>query len=163
MSMMIDLSGSGTEPKRYLSYITSHEAMIAPDYSLYSDLLRALQIYNTYRNYLIGSWLQGKGILTIPNARLDGDLSLDYTLTGIPEYSTIAIGAHGCTKNRVNRKQFIQEVKRLVDLKQPTNLIVYGSDAYGVFDYPRSQGIPVDVFPCETNLAFKGVVHGKAK
>ena len=41
-------------------------------------------------------------------------------------------------------------VRILCDELAPANLVVYGSGAYGVLDYPREQGIPVHLFPADT-------------
>ena len=39
-----------------------------------------------------------------------------------------------------------------VDALKPSAIIVYGTDSYGAFDYPRSLGIPIKVFPSEMQM-----------
>ena len=46
-------------------------------------------------------------------------------------------------KNRANRRRFSHSLKYAVDKLLTSNIIVYGSDAYDVFEYPKSRGIPI--------------------
>ena len=40
-----------------------------------------------------------------------------------------------------------KSVERICDFLEPENLLWYGSDQYGVTEYPLSKGIPVHVYP----------------
>ena len=133
------------DPEKYLELLKKHDAVISPDFSLYKNKHVAEKIACTYINFKIGAWLQKNGIKVIPSVRLSGYESAAYALAGVPEGSTLAIGAHGCTKDLENRPEFVEELKMIIEMKRPSNLIVYGSDAYGVFDYPRQLKIPVFV------------------
>jgi hypothetical protein len=44
--------------------------VICPDHSTYRNLPRARQLYNIYRNQLMGARLQADGITVIPNVRM---------------------------------------------------------------------------------------------
>ena len=147
------------DPGKYLALLKKHEAVIAPDFSLYKNKHVAEKIACTYVNFKIGAWLQKCGIKVIPNVRLSGYESAAYALAGVPENSTLAIGAHGCTKNLSNRPEFVEELKMIINLKNPTNLIIYGSDAYSVLDYPRSLGIPVYLIKPNSSEPEKGGEH----
>lgn len=130
-------------PEIYLPRLQAAAGAITPDFSTYANMPQAGQIWNTYRNFTLGSWLQRNGVATIPNVRLCGPESVSRTLSGAPEHSSLAIGLHGCTKEPENRKAVIEELRIICQSKEPSALIVYGSDAYGVLDYPRELGIPV--------------------
>ena len=107
---------------------------------------RAQQIYNIYRNQLLGASMQADGCNVIPNVRLSGRDSVPFAIAGIPSCSTLALGLHGCTKQRDNRSHVVEEIRMICDLCAPANLVVYGSAAYDVLDYPRELGIPVHVY-----------------
>ena len=44
------------DPDRYLPILQRFDGVITPDFSLYSDMPRAMQIWNTYRNRAIAYW-----------------------------------------------------------------------------------------------------------
>ena len=135
-------------PGRYIEKLKGFAGVIEPDFSTCPNFPEAIKIYNTYRNRACSRWLQNNGIKVIPNVRLDLN-SVGYSLSGIPKKSTICIGSNGCIKNVKNRERFKESLHYVVDVLEPKNIIVYGSDAYGVFDYPRKMGIPISLFPNE--------------
>lgn len=135
-------------PERYIDRLKEFDGVISPDYSLYSDFTKAQQIWNTNRNYESGAWMQQtQGMNVIANVRTAGWDSASFALASAPHNSTIAVGSHGCLKNRSDRASFVADLRMTVDVLTPTCIVVYGTDAYGAFDYPRSLGIPVKVFP----------------
>ncbi len=137
-------------PRRYARMLRGFDGFIAPDYSLYSDFTPAQKIWNTHRNYACGAWLQqSQGFQVIPNVRTAGYDSVPYALAGVPHGSPIAIGSHGCLKKREDRTPFMQDLRMTVDILRPSVILVYGTDSYGAFDYPKRLGIPVIVFPSE--------------
>jgi hypothetical protein len=131
-------------PKKYLPRLLTYGGLIEPDFSTCVSFPAAVKAGNAYRNRACAYWLQCNGATVVPNVRID-ELTKWYALAGIPHESTIAIGAHGCIKNVENRRRFVKSLKIAVDELCPSNIIVAGSDAYGVFDYPRELGIPVKV------------------
>ena len=133
-------------PEKYFAKLRGFAGVICPDHSTYRNMSRALKIYNIYRNQLLGAIMQADGYSVIPNVRLSGRDSVPYALAGIPRRSTLAVGLHGCTKLLENRSYVVEEIRIICDLCEPVNLVVYGSPAYGVLDYPRELGIPVHVF-----------------
>jgi len=136
--------------ERYRARLKGFAGVISPDFSLYRNLPVALKIQNTYRNQLLGARMQIDGMKVIANTRLSEPASIPYALAGIPFESTLAIGLHGCTKSTENRPRVLQEIRLITDLCRPKNFVVYGSDAYGVLDYPQEQGVKVHLFRPDT-------------
>lgn len=138
--------GIWSAPERYLPMLRKAGGVIAPDFSVYRNMPFAEKVHNTYRNFLLGAWLQREGLNVIPNVRLSGQTSTSWALAGVPNRSTLAVGLHGCTRDVENRAHVKREIRLLCDEKRPANLVVYGSSAYGVLDYPQEIGIPVHEF-----------------
>jgi hypothetical protein len=46
----------------------------------------------------------------------------------------------------------IEEIRIICDACMPTNLVVYGSDAYGVLNYPLALGIPIHIYAPDSFL-----------
>ncbi len=137
-------------PWKYVEKLRGFEGFVSPDYSLYDDFTPAQKIWNTHRNYASGAWLQqSMGFHVLPNVRTGGWDSVPYSLAGVPRQSPIVVGSHGCLKNREDRARFVRDLRMSVDVLKPSSILVYGTDAYGVFDYPRRLGIPVKVYPSE--------------
>ena len=141
-------------PNRYLSILGQFEGVISSDYSLYRDFPESMKIWNTYRNFASGCWLQSKGLNVIANVRLSGKQSSKYALSGAPHDSVIAIGAHGNIKNIENQDYFYIDVATIVNELHPRAIIVYGPDSKGIFEYPKALGIPLYFFENTRYLRF---------
>ncbi|MCU9996182.1 DUF4417 domain-containing protein [Mobiluncus mulieris] len=126
------------------------DGIISPDFSLYYDAPYPVKLTNTYRNQLLGAAAQARGIPTIANVRLSGRDSACYALAGVPHKSVIALGLHGTVKEPENRAIVRDEIEVIVNTVEPIAIVVYGSDAYGVLDYPAGLDIPIYVFPADT-------------
>lgn len=133
-------------PDRYFPKLRGFAGVICPDHSTYRNLPNAQRIYNIYRNQLLGARMQADGFNVITNVRLSGRDSVPYALAGVPSHSTLALGLHGCTRSRENRPHVIDEIRIICDSCKPANLVVYGSAAYGVLNYPLALDIPVYVY-----------------
>ena len=138
------------DPERHLRWLARFAGVVSPDFSIYRNMPVAQKIAHTYRNQLLGARMQADGISVISNIRLSGRESVPYALAGAPRHSTVAIGLHGCIQDPANRRLVVEEVRIVCDELAPAHLVVYGSAAYHVLDYPREQGIPVHAFPADT-------------
>jgi len=138
------------DPERHFRRLARFAGVVSPDFSIYRNMPVAQKIAHTYRNQLLGARMQADGINVIANIRLSGRESIPYALAGAPRHSTVALGLNGCVQDRANRRHVMEEVRIVCDELAPTHLVVYGSAAYRVLDYPREQGIPVHVFPADT-------------
>lgn len=147
------------EPRKYLSKLSKFEGVIMPDLSTCIDFPRPLKMWNAYRNQLLGAWFQHQGLVTLPNARHQPDC--DWLIEGLPRHSVIAICGRALTKDVTERRRFVRDVRTTVDALEPTAIVYYGSDLYGVMDYPRSLGIPVWVYPGANRGALDGGKSGQ--
>ena len=138
------------DPEILFSTAREFAGIISPDFSLYLDMPTPIKITNTYKNHLLGRAAQIRGIQTITNVRLSGVNSAWYALAGAPRNSIIALGLHGTIKNRENRKIVLKEIEIITNTLEPTGIVVYGSAAYGVLDYPAGLDIPIYLFPADT-------------
>lgn len=133
-------------PERYLTRLSKFAGIVSPDFSLYRNMPEAVKINHTFRNQLLGAWIQAQGMNVITNVRLSGTASVPYALAGVPQHSTLSIGLHGCTKSVENRRQVFEDIQIICDQCEPLTLLVYGSDRYHVLDYPLCHEIAVRTF-----------------
>ena len=114
-------------PKQYLNMLKKAAGVISPDFSLYRNMPLAMQIWNTYRNRAIGSYLQQNGIKVIPNISFGDEKTYSFCCDGAEPGGIISIGSHGTLKNKEDKEYFIKGMEfSLLELK-PKTLIIYGS------------------------------------
>ncbi len=134
-------------PERYLNQLRSFAGVITPDFSVFTYLPEAMQIWNTYRNRALAYWLQSHGIPIIPNVRWGLEESYDYCFDGIAKGSTVAVSTNGCLRSKENREWFRRGLCAMVRRLEPAAIVNYGSLSKDLYDAVFAQGIPV--YPIE--------------
>ena len=145
-------------PKKYLTKLKKFKGVISPDFSLYRNMPLCMQKWNTYRGRALAVWLQNNGIEIIPNIRFGDERTYSFCFDGIEENKTIAIGTHGCIKEKENRLFFEIGLARLIKRLSPKIIIIYGNAPDKIFDVYRSKGINIISFESEFSKSRKRVI-----
>lgn len=121
------LESAWRAPMQVVPCLQRYSCVIAPDFSVFVDQSRALNVWNIYRNRWVSSFWQSKGIMTVPSASWGNVDSFDYCFDGLPENSIIAIGHMTTGKDRAYKKLYRLGVEALIERKHPVKLLVYGA------------------------------------
>lgn len=119
------------EPDKYLDRLRRFKAVVSPDFSVYTDFPRALQILACYRRQWCGAFWQSQGIDVIPDVVWGDKESFDYCFDGLPQGGTVAVSTVGVRndvdwnnkENSLFKDGYDEMIKRL----HPTTVILYGS------------------------------------
>ena len=119
------------EPEKYIDRLKAFKAVVSPDFSLYTDFPRALQILSCYRRNWCGAYWQQWGIDVIPDVVWGDKESFEYCFEGIPKNSTVAVSTVG-VKNDIewNNKEddmFLAGYNEMMNRLEPTTVLFYGS------------------------------------
>lgn len=115
------------DPVRYAMFLRSFKAVMTPDFSLFSDYSRAVQIYNHWRKHQLGAYWQRFGIPVVPSISWADRDSFSWCFDGEPEGGTVAVSSVGAMKNRDARRLFIDGYKEMLTRLQPEKIIFFGS------------------------------------
>ena len=118
------------EPDKYVERLKQFKAVVSPDFSLYIDFPRALQLLSCYRRQWCGAYWQSLGIDVIPDVVCGDKESFAYCFDGIPKGGTVAVSSVGVKRdNEWNNKSgdmfkagYDEMMKRL----EPTTILFYG-------------------------------------
>lgn len=105
------------------------QAVIAPNFSLWSHQPRLIQMWQVYRSRWVARYLQGAGVPIIPDVDWIDNASFDFNLLGIP--AGLPCVSIQCQTNLVNAQEEQQRadgIARIVDLLKPGQLLVYGAN-----------------------------------
>lgn len=143
------------EPDKYLDKLRRFKAVISPDFSLYTDFPRALQILSCYRRQWCGAYWQERGINVIPDVVWGDEASYGFCFLGIPRHSTVAVSTVGVSRdgewNGHYGNTFLDGYNEMLERLEPTTIILYGSEVEGLtgniirvpsFYEERRKGLP---------------------
>lgn len=130
-------------PKAYLNKLKKFKGVISPDFSLYRNMPLVMQMWNTYRGRALASWLWNNGVEIIPNVRFNDERTFEFCFDGIEKDKMVAVGTHGCIKNKVDKECFKKGLVELVKQLSPKTIIVYGATPDDIFKVYKDSGINI--------------------
>lgn len=78
-------------PEKYIPKLSQFEAVCAPDFSTYTDMPLAMQIYNHYRKHWLAAYWQLNGLTVYPTISLSDEKSYDWCFDGEPVGGIVAV------------------------------------------------------------------------
>ena len=115
-----------TDPDRYIPMLQRFKYVLTPDFSLYTDFPKALQIYNHYRKHWLGAYWQMHGINVIPTIGWSDRESFEWCFDGEPTHSVVAISSVGTQVKKEARQQFLEGYLEMMERLHPEQIIFYG-------------------------------------
>ena len=103
-------------------------------------------------------WLQKNDVELIPNVRFNDERTYDFCFDGIEKFKTIAVGTHGCIKNKIDKDYFKKGLAELVKRLSPKTIIVYGATPDDIFKTYKDAGIEIISFESEFSKSRNQVV-----
>ena len=102
------------DPDRYIPMLQQFQYVFTPDFSLYTDFPKAVQIFNHYRKHWIGAYMQMYGVKVIPTIAWSTEDSYSWCFDGEPTGGTVAVSSVGCMQNKKSRELFLAGYKEMV-------------------------------------------------
>lgn len=113
------------EPNRYVSYLKNFNCALSPDFSLYMDFPKAVQIFNHYRKHWVAAYWQEHGITVIPTIAWSDKESYEWCFDGEPEGGIVAVSNVGCMQNKEARQAFNDGYEEMLVRLQPKEVLFY--------------------------------------
>lgn len=119
------------DPDKYLDRLREFKAVISPDFSLYTDFPRALQILSCYRRQWCGAYWQHHGIDVIPDVVWGDKDSFEFCFDGIPKGGTVAVSSVGVKNddnwNNKDGDMFKAGFDEMLNRLDPKTILYYGA------------------------------------
>jgi len=126
-------------PEVYIPIIKKFQCCIQPDFSTWRDMPIAQQIYNYYRNQLLGQMLQDAGVEVIHQIQFSTPRSYDWCFDGAPIGGVHAVSTQGIARDPVAVELWKAGMEIAINRLKPDQILLYGK-AWIDFDF---RGIPV--------------------
>ena len=126
--------------EHYEAVFSAHRGIVQPDFSLYTDMPRAMQIWQHYRRNWVAQYYQSRGIHVIPSPTWGEEDSFEFCFEGMPKGSCLAISTVGMVSNKENRRIFNIGFNAVLEQLEPSQLIIYGAMTDAIRE--KIRGIP---------------------
>lgn len=141
-------------PENYVERLMEFYCVFTPDFSLYSDMPIAMQIWNTYRSRLVGQIMQDYGITVIPTVSWGLPETFEFCFDGIEEGSICVVSTIGVKRDEAATQMWRDGMDEMIKRIKPSAIWCYGGQVE--YDY---KGIPVTYFENEVTARMKASVE----
>ncbi|MDR1422204.1 MAG: DUF4417 domain-containing protein [Coriobacteriales bacterium] len=83
-------------PEAYTGEIAQYRQVLSPNFSVYVNMPRVLQIFNTFRSRWLGAYWQEAGLTVIPTLTWADKSSYEFCFDAIESGSVVAVSTLGC-------------------------------------------------------------------
>lgn len=115
------------EPNAYIKLLSEFHSIMTPDFSLYQDYPKAIQIYNHYRKHWLGAYWQSLGFKVIPTIAWSDKDSFKWCFDGVPKDATVAVSSVGTQQNKRTKQAFLDGWNEMLERLQPETVIFHGN------------------------------------
>jgi hypothetical protein len=121
-----------TRPERGLNRPVRVGMALTPDFSLWTEMPWAMQVWQVYRARWCGMWMIQHGVSVIPTVGWSDPRSYDFAFAGIPVGSVVAVSTVGISGEPAE-ELFLSGMREMLARVQPPTVLVYGKQK---FDLP---------------------------
>ena len=114
------------QPDRYIPLLSKFRAVCSPDFSLYTDMPVAVQIYNHYRKHWLAAYWQLHGLTVYPTIAWSTPDSYAWCFDGEPVGGVVAVSSVGTQQNKESKRLFLLGYEEMMKRLEPSWVIFYG-------------------------------------
>lgn len=112
------------KPEVGIERVKAAEVALTPDFSLFLDMPKAVQIYNTYRNRWLGRFWQERDVKVIPTLSWSDKDSYKFCFLGIPEGMPVAVST--VSVDKTVKTGFLDGFDAAITKIKPETVLCYG-------------------------------------
>ena len=141
-------------PSKQIARLQKFRCVCSPDFSIYTDFPKALQIYSHYKKHWCAAYWEDNGIEVIPSINWGDESTYSWCFDGEPTGGTVAITSQGTQNRSDTKKLFLKGYDAMLERLQPDTIIFYGL----VPKECRGNIIHIDNFSEKFNIARMGMM-----
>ena len=114
------------DPDKYISILREYPIVTGPDYSIYTNMSKSIQIYNSFRKHWIEAYFQMYGVNMIPVISWALPQSYSWCFDGDPKHSVVAISTLGVFRDHEKWDLFMMGFEEMKKRLEPTMILCNG-------------------------------------
>lgn len=111
------------DPEPRIEKLKEYRAILSPQFSMYTEMPVAVQIYQVFKSRWCGAYFQSKGLKVIPSLVWGEADTFWFSFDGVNEGSVVAVSTVGM---RTEKQLFLAGYKEMLRRIKPKAIICYG-------------------------------------
>ena len=114
-------------PDKYIQLLLKFKYVLSPDFSMYTDYPKAMQMWKHYQKHWLGAYMELFGIKVIPTIGWSDKENFKWCFDGEPKNSIVAVSSIGTQRNEESRRAFLDGYNKMVEVLKPTTILFWGN------------------------------------
>ena len=114
-------------PNKYVPLLLKYRYVLSPDFSMFLDYPKAIQMWKHYQKHWIGAYLELFGIKVIPTIGWSDEESFEWCFDGEPKKSIVAVSSIGTQKQEESMSLFIKGYMEMKKKLKPKKVLFWGN------------------------------------
>lgn len=115
-----------TKFERNIEMLSKFDAVLTPDWSMYTDWPIVVQMWNHYRKHYVGAYLQMMGTTVYPSISWSDKKSIEWCFDGEPVGGCVAVSSVGTQMREEERNGFLYGYDAMLERLNPNTVLFYG-------------------------------------
>ena len=114
-------------PDKYIQLLLKFKYVLSPDFSMYTDYPKAMQMWKHYQKHWLGAYMELFGIKVIPTIGWSDKDSFKWCFDGEPKNSIVAVSSIGTQRNKESKQAFLDGYNKMLEVLKPTKILFWGN------------------------------------
>ena len=114
-------------PDKYIPLLSKFKYVLSPDFSMYTDYPKAMQMWKHYQKHWLGAYMELFGIKVIPTVGWSDKDSFKWCFDGEPRNSIVAVSSIGTQKDKESKQLFLEGYNKMLEVLKPTEILFWGN------------------------------------
>lgn len=114
-------------PDKYIQLLLKFKYVLSPDFSMYTDYPKAMQMWKHYQKHWLGAYMELFGIKVIPTIGWSDRDSFKWCFDGEPRNSIVAVSSIGTQKDKKSKQLFLNGYSKMLEVLKPTKILFWGN------------------------------------
>lgn len=120
------------KPAEYVDMLKKYKFVLSPDFSLFIDHPKAVQLFSHYKKQWLSAYWESLGITVVPTICWSDSSSFEWCFDGVPEGTVVAVSTKGVMKNDEDKERFLAGYNRMMKKIKPNQILLFGKPIGGL-------------------------------
>ncbi len=115
-------------PDDYTDLLIKFKFVLSPDFSLYTDHPKAVQLFNHYKKHWLAAYWESIGIPVVPTVCWSTADSFSWCFDGEPKNGIAAVSTKGTQRSEETKERFRAGYCAMLKRTEPEQILLFGND-----------------------------------
>ena len=120
------------KPSEYVDMLSKYKFVLSPDFSLFVDHPKAVQLFSHYKKQWLSAFWESLGLTVVPTICWSDSKSFSWCFDGVPKGTVVAVSTKGVMKHDEDKERFLAGYNKMLKVIEPKQILLFGKPIGGL-------------------------------